>query len=63
MKKFAKLLCLILALCMVVSLCACGEKSRKDDDEDEEESIAGTYVLTGLEEDGEALDAECACGE
>lgn len=55
-----KLLSLLLALAMVFTLAACGNKESKTDDkkEAEEDGISGKYLLTSVEEDGEEMSKE-----
>lgn len=54
-----KILALLLAAIMLLSLTACGSGSDdRDDEESEMEKRAGTYVLESMSADGETVDAE-----
>lgn len=54
MKKLTKILCLLMALCMMLCFTACDE----DDDDKGSKSIAGTYQFYEMTQDGETIDAE-----
>ena len=51
MKKLTKILCLLMALCMMLCFTACDE----DDDDKGSKSIAGTYQFYEMTQDGETI--------
>ena len=56
-----KLLALLMALAMIFPLCACGDFAidlNKDDKEDEEDSVAGKYLLVSVSVDDEDMSDE-----
>ena len=54
MKKLTKILCLLMAICMMLCFTACDED---DDDKKSSKSIAGTYQFYEMTQDGETINA------
>ena len=52
MKKLTKILCLLMAICMMLCFTACDED---DDDKKSSKSIAGTYQFYEMTQDGETI--------
>ena len=51
MKKLTKILCLLMAICMMLCFTACDE----DDDKKSSKSMAGTYQFYEMTQDGETI--------